>query len=162
MASRSPQVWSGQAMPEERGRETEPRAGQLVGVSRPHSQPRKRGLAFSRAEFMTHPGPPTLDHGTAGQLAAGWGYVSPSGTHGLPGREAAQKPHSDLVGVSALVGSSRGLGVGERHKGLPGNWPSYRPPAPPSRGDFRGRGGSESGCRAVGAMFLAPPGHRAP
>lgn len=52
--------------------------------------PRKCGLACSQAELVTHPSLPTLDHGTAGQLAEGWGHVSPRGTLGLLGREATQ------------------------------------------------------------------------
>lgn len=54
--------------------------------------PRKCGLACSQAELVTHPSLPTLDHGTAGQLAQGWGHVSPRVTLSLLGKEAIQMP----------------------------------------------------------------------
>lgn len=54
--------------------------------------PRKCGLACSQAELVTHPSLPTLDHGTAGQLAEGWGHVSPRVTLSLLGNEAIQMP----------------------------------------------------------------------
>lgn len=65
-----------------------------------------------------------------------------------------------MVGVSVLVGFSRGLGVGERYKGFFGNWFFYRFLVFLSRGDFRGRGGFEFGCRVVGVMFLVLFGYR--
>lgn len=66
----------------------------LTGVStvRRPVGPRKPGLTSKQAERVTHPGPPALGHETAGHLSTVWGHVSPRGTHGLLGREAAQKP----------------------------------------------------------------------
>lgn len=75
----SPQVWSGQARPEERGRETGHREGPAHG-SFPAAQPapvrypvgpRKRGLACHQTELVTHLSLPTLDRRTAEQLSAG-------------------------------------------------------------------------------------------
>lgn len=82
----------------------------LMGVSpvRHPVGPRKRRLTFSQAELLTHQGPPTLDHETAGQLSAVWGHMSPGGTHG---------PSSDPGCPTCSAGA---LELGEGYGGSPG------------------------------------------
>lgn len=81
----------------------------LTGVSpvRHSVGPRKRRLTFHQAELVTHPGPPTLDHETVGQLSTVWSHMLPRG-----------HPWHQLYPIC----SARVLEVGEGHRGSPGTW----------------------------------------